>query len=794
MTAHDADYRCREERRAEAVRDARDGHGAFVLNGIDYLEVLADQATLQVHFLHPLPGQPGGVPAGAAAITKDNVIIDGGDRIRGIRVLDATSADDVLTVAVSAPGDFSPYRLRLLKAGQNDAPDGIDPRLSQMTFSFKAGCVIRFDCAPRDVCLSQPAGAQVSDYLAKDYDSFRQLMLDRLATTIPAWRERYPADVQIALVELLAFVADRLSYEQDAVATEAYLSTARRRVSVRRHARLLSYRMHEGCAARAFMAVRVGGGPGGCTDPGDVAIGAGRQFATGPLDAPDTLVFTALHALTAKAVHNDIAFYTWTDQQCQLPRGATRATLVGTPPLDIAAGDFLLFEEVAAPHSGKRTDANPAHRHVVRLTEVTPSHDPLDGSAIVEIVWSAADALPFPLCISTVAHTGGGGQQRTVCGIAHGNIVLAEHGRPVTGVRLSLTVDIAGRFRPALPEGRPTYAVAYDPAAPATCLLDLDPRQAYPDITISDGDRIYNPVLDLLASAPSAAEFVVETEEDGETSLRFGDDTYGRRPDPDVPLTADYRIGHGSIGNVGPGAIDRLLPAETTVTVSNPTAARGGTDPEPTEKVRADAPHAFRIQERAVTEDDYGTIVTQRVTGVQRAAGRMRWTGSWYTAFVSVDALGGGQVDEKLAGRVRATLDRYRMAGVDVEVSGPVPVPLEIELAVYATQDRFNADVERDVLEVLSARTLPDGRRGLFHPDNFTFGTPVYLSSVYSAVLALPGVVTVRATTFRRYGQPDRGELADGVIRVGDLEMAQLANDPDVPERGVLHVSVAGGR
>ena len=37
------------------------------------------------------------------------------------------------------------------------------------------------------------------------------------------------------MVELLAFVGDYLSYQQDAIATEAYLGTARRRVSVRRH-------------------------------------------------------------------------------------------------------------------------------------------------------------------------------------------------------------------------------------------------------------------------------------------------------------------------------------------------------------------------------------------------------------------------------------------------------------------------------------------------------------------------------------------------------------------------------
>ena len=33
------------------------------------------------------------------------------------------------------------------------------------------------------------------DYLAKDYASFRRLMLDRLSVTMPDWRERNPADI-----------------------------------------------------------------------------------------------------------------------------------------------------------------------------------------------------------------------------------------------------------------------------------------------------------------------------------------------------------------------------------------------------------------------------------------------------------------------------------------------------------------------------------------------------------------------------------------------------------------------
>ena len=74
---------------------------------------------------------------------------------------------------------------------------------------------------------------------------------------MPQWQERNPADLGVALVELLAYVGDHLSYQQDAVATEAYLGTARRRVSVRRHARLVDYPMHDGCNARAWVQVQV---------------------------------------------------------------------------------------------------------------------------------------------------------------------------------------------------------------------------------------------------------------------------------------------------------------------------------------------------------------------------------------------------------------------------------------------------------------------------------------------------------------------------------------------------------
>ena len=63
------------------------------------------------------------------------------------------------------------------------------------------------------------------DYLAKDYASFRRLLIDLIPQLNPAWMERNPSDLGISLLELFAYEGDNLSYFQDAVANEAYLDT-----------------------------------------------------------------------------------------------------------------------------------------------------------------------------------------------------------------------------------------------------------------------------------------------------------------------------------------------------------------------------------------------------------------------------------------------------------------------------------------------------------------------------------------------------------------------------------------
>src|SRR5262249_3243660 len=391
-------YRCCDERRRAAVL------GNPTLNGIDYLEVLGFDA-------EPIGLQPQRIlmvrclKAAPAGLTPDNIVIAGGESITGITAQWATPANmppadmtaaqqayftslrnaaDILLVGTSAAGDFSPYTLRLVNSARQAADDaftvtevltGFDPQLAEVEFSFKVECPPFFDCKPEspDCPPALPEPPPI-DYLAKDYGSFRTVMLDRLGQLLPAWGASTEADLGIALAELIAYVGDALSYKQDAVATEAYLTTARSRISLRRHARLVDYHAHDGCNARTWMHLDVGA---------NVVLHSGTLFHTSVPGMPATVLGNERAALDAGVIvfeamqdaelfpeHNEMSFYAWGDTDCCLPAGATEATLLGTFD-DLNVGDVLIFQERVGPQTGNDADADVRHRCAVRLTRVT---------------------------------------------------------------------------------------------------------------------------------------------------------------------------------------------------------------------------------------------------------------------------------------------------------------------------------------------------------------------------------------------------------------------------------------
>lgn len=83
----------------------------------------------------------------------------------------------------------------------------------------------------------------MADYVTKDYEGFRQLMIDLIPKYMPEWTDTSQSDFGIGLIELLANGLDILSYYQDKNFNEAILPTAKTRKSVVNLCKMLGYEL-----------------------------------------------------------------------------------------------------------------------------------------------------------------------------------------------------------------------------------------------------------------------------------------------------------------------------------------------------------------------------------------------------------------------------------------------------------------------------------------------------------------------------------------------------------------------
>lgn len=745
-----------------------------------------------------------------------------------------TPAPWSMTSIASVPGVNNALKITLQGSNQTNAnvaqlylvqitnASTVDLFFTQSGFVIGTGPVAADDCQTLTTTTGNNTADLTIDYLSKDYNSLRQLLLNRLSVTMPNWAQDSPADIGVMLVEILAYAADQLSYYQDAVATEAYLNTARRRISVRRHARLLNYLIHEGCNARTWVQFIFNG-----TDSNQNILQPGLQLLTQVTGMPAAItaadyaqtleshpvIFETLTPVTLYASHNQIPFYTWGADDYSLPQGVTTATLDGDYSETLQVGDILLFTEVAGIQTGLPEDADPSHRCAVCLTSVTLLQDALfNNRPVTQITWASADALPFCLIVKSASLS-------EIISVACGNVALADHGQSINNNPndpnfidiFPNQVPTVGVYNPVLSQPNLTFAMPLPTViTSAQLLLQQDPHQALPEISLMASDPsnpTWIPQSDLFNSSIFAPNFVVEMENDRTAHLRFGDNTYGKQPLTGTIFAANYRVGNGTLGNIGANALyhwvvsnnlpsDQIILLSHVTAITNPLLATGGVDPESLTHIVMNAPQAFMQQPRYVTLQDYVTAALA-YPGVAQAVANYEWTGSWKTLVVSVVRSNQQPVDLSFQQALGGFLNQQRLMGYDIQISDPIYVPLDIALVIQLLPG-FEAD---QVYQSLRAHFNGQDSAGFrfFNPTQFSFGQSIYLSAIVAEVMTVPGVAGVdlsdtQNTRFQRYfgSALQTSALNTGVIQLAASELAQLDNDPNIPAHGQIHFIIEG--
>ena len=831
------------------------------VTGIDFVQVVdpGDQTVLRVFFLispdeldDPIvetAALPADVPTDIVTIKS----ISGGECLAEVPVertafkqvpLDGEMRT-VLEIETAEPGDFSIYRLTLI----DEPKRRIDRFFNGVEFSFKQGCPSLLDCkrGPHE-CPPEELVDFPIDYLARDFTSLRNALLDFASQRYPNWTEKIEADAGVMLAEVMAALGDEFSYIQDRYAREAYLETATQRRSLHHHTQLVDYRIHDGLTAGTFLDLSVMSGSGG------ILVAAGSRVWAAPQgDRPIPFELGGGLADTAGNGSGSTQFWIhpdWNempvhvpdaDAPC-LPVGATELFLRGIfpAPAQVPAG-----EDPAKFWTGRwlllKTDPQdrsiPARRHLVRVVEIEHTIDPLslDESTppqpidITRIKWESEQALPFEMCLEDM--------------VVRGNLVLATAGETITDfftpeTNPSIPASEADRVGQAIQRQGPLDDAACRRSVSFLYSLEETEtrglgwigslRNARPEVELQEVSattllplvppRLWDWKSTLLDSRGFQDHYALEQgswrriigfRRIGEViehadyasglgfTIRFGDGEFGRTPSNDAVFRIRYRSGPGSRANLPADTVVHLKnPMDATQddlsgvleAATNPLAITGGVDPEPVEEIRQLAPEAFRaVTFRAVRPEDYAEIA-ERLAWVQRAGARFRWTGSWLSAFATADPLGSFQLSPERRTELFNLMDCVRQAGREVFVRNPRFVNLDLVITTCIQPFAYAGQVKARVLETLLGRRGERPTRGFFHPDNFTFGTPLRRAALEAAVQEVPGIRGVEEIRIRARGITPWRDFNELTFPVGRDQVIRLQNDPRFPERGSLRI------
>ena len=164
----------------------------------------------------------------------------------------------------------------------------------------------------------------------------------------------------------------------------------------------------------------------------------------------------------------------------------------------------------------------------------------------------------------------------------------------------------------------------------------IDTRSLY--VEVNGEEYVYK--TDIFGITATDKVFYLQPEEDEKYSLQFGQDKFGKQPTAGDNITAKYRINSAEEANGVTSMTSSGLPGASNVSIVVTTPSNGGLSPETTESIRAFAPKALQVQERAVTKRDYEILLRNRFPNIE-----------------AISVYGGDEVDPPQFGKVIISVD-----------------------------------------------------------------------------------------------------------------------------------------
>jgi hypothetical protein len=312
------------------------------------------------------------------------------------------------------------------------------------------------------------------------------------------------------------------------------------------------------------------------------------------------------------------------------------------------------------------------------------------------------------------------------------NVAQATHGETVPGEVLG-SGDAGQPYQRFVLRNSPlTYTSADTPSGGQTTL------------EVRVNDLKWDEVPTLFGRGPRERIYITQTGDDQKTTLEFGDGVTGARlPMGYENIKATYRRGIGLEGLVKAGQLSLLMTRPLGLkSVINPLAATGAQDPQSLSDARANSPLTVLTLDRIVSLTDYEDFASS-FSGIAKALATWTWNQHTRGVFLTVSGIDGAEVDQKLHDTLLSAILKFAGPYVPITIKSFVAVSFKVEADLKIDPARTKELVLANVESAL---------RTTFSFAARTFGQPVTLSEVVSAMQNVEGVIAVDVNKLFRTG------------------------------------------
>lgn len=243
------------------------------------------------------------------------------------------------------------------------------------------------------------------------------------------------------------------------------------------------------------------------------------------------------------------------------------------------------------------------------------------------------------------------------------------------------------------------------------------------------GKREWEMVSDFIGSTQESQHYVVEMDEYDRVVIQFGNGTSGKIPMNPSSIYADYKVGGGTIGNVGSNTITETYSAiGGLVGTFNPYGAHVlGEDKESLEDAKWKGPASLKRLDRYVTLDDYEKGILLDVGGISKAKA-VNVNGAVDLYILPKD----GTVPSKaLKEEIQEVITAKKVIFTPVTIKDPVYVDfdLSVNILIYDNYDP-------DMIRYTATNVLTD----LYSMENVDFGSDVKIAEIHHVLINIEGV------------------------------------------------------